>query len=1002
MRALVLALGAFVCLAPAQQLVRDINTFTDNPGSHPGPFVTFGTAVVFAATTASSGRELWLLPDGSTQALLIADLAPGPADADPGHLVVAGGRLFFAATDGRTPGLYASDGTPTGTVRLASVRLQPPGERPQLVAVGSAVFAVADDGTRGPELWYSDGSVAGTRLVREFEPGASGVELLAAAANGRELYCGLATPRGAPTRVLLVRSDGTASGTMVVTRSDQGGPLVGDAMVASNGVVYFSGSPPGQDDYELWRSDGTPGGTRLVVDLDASGGSFLGGLTPYGSGVTFLAHAGAYGDEPIVSDGTAFGTQIVDVNVLVGRGSQPAHLTVLGSDLFLMASSPQGRGLFRVDGSSLVASMVLPLEWRAQAPRDMVASGARLFLLALDAAAQARTAGQLWVSDGTTAGTTALRDLRQGLGDPRFEHLHAHGVGVVFAADDGLLGSEPWRSDGTPAGTGPAADVHTAAPVRGLGSDPTFFVHTGGLSVFDADDGDRGREPWVTDATSARTQRLDDLVPGADGSVLAALGVTGAGVLVASTRDVAGVPSASYWVSDGRAGNAMALGWPAPLGPPLPGTVAADGDRAVLFAAAERAATGGGNVGYWLLRSDGTSLQEVLPRFGGAPRAVHVVGSTVFFAAPGVGGGYEPWTPAGRILDLRPGAGGSDPGATLGIGLGRHYLFSADDGVSGNELWRSDGTASGTVLLADLASGSAASDPRSGVVSDGVLHFVADVSGVGAELCRSDGTAAGTFLVADVRPGPLGSQPLDLVVQHGGVYFTADDGTNGRRLWFSDGTAAGTRLVSLLPNQPRALAALGARRVLLVGEDTAEGDEAWISDGTASGTRRLAPVRPGPAGSGIVRFDVRPDGRALFVADDGVHGREPWLYDGGATAVSIGASCGVEATRLSATDPVLGANLTFDGRVGVVANFLGVLVLSAPADDLFGACRVYVDPTQLALPFTTTTGTFQVSMPLPNAPRLIARLLHAQAAIGPFTAPPGWSLSNAVVLRIGR
>jgi len=1000
MRALfLLCVALSASLVSPQQLVADVNPFTDDPGSMPGPFVSFGAGVAFAATTASTGRELWFLPDGSGQAVPIADLAAGSADADPEHVVGTGSALFFAASDGSTRGLYVSDGSASGTRRLSRVDLSPPATGPQIFAAGSRAFAFADDGVSGPELWVSDGTAAGTRLVRELEPGPGGCRLLGATVVGTELWFAVRTPHLAETRTLLVRSDGTASGTVVVTSTDQGGPLVARELLVAGSFVLFGGSlPGGQADYELWRTDGTATGTRAVLDLDPNGSGYVGPMVALAGGrVAFVGQTSAYGFEPVVSDGTPNGTVIVDVNVLVGRGSTPTHLTAAGNDLFLFAIGPPGSGLYRIDGNQLTVTFVRSLLWQSAARPPIVASGSRLFFRALDASAQGRTAAQLWLSDGTAPGTVVLRDLRQGLHDPGFDHLLAHGNGVTFTADDGIFGAEPWRSDGTPAGTGPAANVHASPTAHGAGSQPTFFLHAATVSVFDADDGDRGREPWVTDGRSA--QRLADLVPGADGSTLVPIGDTPAGVVFASTPAAAGAPETAYWVREAASGVLRRLGFAHALGPPLPGTVAPDGDRGVFLAAAALAS--GTVQGYELLHTDGASLQTVTPRSPLPVRAVTVVAGVPFFAAPGSGGGYEPFTLGGQIVDLRPGAAGSNPGAGLGLALRRAWVFDADDGSSGVELWRTDGTPSGTRRLADLAPGS--SSPRRGLVVGSIAFFVADVAGAGSELCATDGSAAGTSLLADVRPGPVGSDPDDLVAQAGGVWFTADDGVHGRELWFSDGTAGGTRRVAPgAPAAPAALTPLGSRRVLFVGADGAEGDEPWVTDGTAAGTRRLAAINPGPGGSGVTSFAVRPDGTVLFAADDGRTGREPWSFDPGAVAVRIGASCGVGTARLAAGDPVLGTVVAVSGGHEVVANLAGVLLLSTPARTQLGGCLVYVDPAQVAVPLALVNSTFQLALAIPNAPRLLGAVLHLQAGFGPFVAPPGFALSNGVALRLGR
>jgi ELWxxDGT repeat protein len=63
------------------------------------------------------------------------------------------------------------------------------------------------------------------------------------------------------------------------------------------------------------------------------------------------------------------------------------------------------------------------------------------------------------------------------------------------------------------------------------------------------------------------------------------------------------------------------------------------------------------------------------------------------------------------VADLRPGSSGSAPNP--GCGIGGVFFFIADDGVSGRELWRTDGTVAGTVPVADIWAGPQGSTPES-------------------------------------------------------------------------------------------------------------------------------------------------------------------------------------------------------------------------------------------------------------------------------------------------
>ncbi len=164
-------------------------------------------------------------------------------------------------------------------------------------------------------------------------------------------------------------------------------------------------------------------------------------------------------------------------------------------------------------------------------------------------------------------------------------------------------------------------------------------------------------------------------------------------------------------------------------------------------------------------------------------------------------------------------------------------FFRDSSGGTGYELWKSDGTAAGTMLVKDISAGSTSSNPSYFTNVNGVLYFRAEDGSNGEELWKSDGTSAGTVLVKDIRPGGYHAGILDLKNVNGKLFFTADSGV-GRRVWVSDGTSAGTFNVSTgVP-----VGGIGDFYGRAVFAESNQ--QVWTSDGTAGGTQLLAISSP--------------------------------------------------------------------------------------------------------------------------------------------------------------
>ena len=304
-----------------------------------------------------------------------------------------------------------------------------------------------------------------------------------------------------------------------------------------------------------------------------------------------------------------------------------------------------------------------------------------------------------------------------------------------------------------------------------------------------------------------------------------------------------------------------------------------------------------------LWKSDGTAAGTVLVKdirpglSGSEPEDLVAVGGSLFFSAYTPDQGRELWksdgTAAGTVLvkDLNPatntyyGHTYADSGRPDQLtAAGGVLYFSADDGVNGRELWKSDGTTAGTVLVADANPGAGSTEMNQLTPVGGTLFFSGQDS-AGYELWSSDGTTVARF--ADISPGPASSSPRELTAVNGKLFFTAAPGGSGRRL--SVATPGGT--VTQLINTPGYsysydLEAVG-NTLFFSGENSANGRELWKSDGTEAGTTLAVDIRSGANNSRPYQL-TNVAGTLFFTADDGTPGdaEQLWRSDGTAAGTT--------------------------------------------------------------------------------------------------------------------
>ena len=274
-------------------------------------------------------------------ATMVKDVYPGPVGSSPFDPAVLGNDVYFGVFAPDGPALCRTNGTADGTtiVRQFTQRAVF-----YLTVVGDTIFFAADDHTAGNELWESDGTGAGTSLVKDISPRSldSNPRLLTRFGD-RLLFAANQDTWG------IWVSDGTDEGT--IRLSDVGHPDTNSNMVVIGNDAYFAATDSIHG-LGLWKTDGTPQGTSLVKGI--SGGtsaSSLRELTNVGGTLYYFVNDGSGAAELWRSDGTTPGTSLVKRFNSVGSGLR--YPTAYNGILFFSADDgAHGAELWKSDGTA--------------------------------------------------------------------------------------------------------------------------------------------------------------------------------------------------------------------------------------------------------------------------------------------------------------------------------------------------------------------------------------------------------------------------------------------------------------------------------------------------------------------------------------------------------------------------------------------------------------------------------------------------------------------------
>ena len=805
-------------------------------------------------------------------------------------------------------------------VNQASSTIDPMG------SLGKLAIYVEDDGSHGIEPYRTDGTAAGTFMLKDIVPGAGSSDpKLLGNANGLMFF----TASDGKSRVLW-RTDGTVKGTFKIDSPKVQGPNTAraDFEDIGNGPCLIYETTGG----DLWRSNGTAGGTFELSHGNVSK-SFTSVMASFGPYVYFVGSDSAHGTELWRTDGTPAGTTLFADLVSGKESSNPHDFAATSDRLYFndaIATNPK-QHLWKTDGAAV------KLIETAGSIDQLNPIGNVLYFVENDG-------GELWE---TTSAAASLRKVGQYVGlriIPRYSngdalnHLYLQTTGVIGGpsgnaiysvsghtatlVDSGIqdtnryaarqLGNDLYFVQTSTQNSVLVTDVFhssggTAQLLKQVNSFVYDFLPIGKHAFFDVQNFDPAHTVtiWKTDGTPSGTAPLTDIhLASPDNDPIA----RNKPILAADRFYIpigALVPGTEMWVSDGTANGTHITG---------------DVYRVTLDSNPEGFTRGPGGIyfttlraGIWIRHDDTGAVERLIPsdQSGGIiyfaslgdieliSNAEHVwstdgtkTGTHLIFTTPRIHDvgrltsvGDIAYFNADQSLWKTDGTeGGTSKISDVRIvgkpiSFKRTLMFAAlDPQTNQNGLYRSDGTAQSTHVVAPLT------DPYTGpnlTIFNGVAYYMdGALNQDGRSLYMTDGTAAGTHLVES------GFHRDDLIAVAGKHIFILSSEATGTShaadLWVSDGTSGGTKILKQFQENnidANNLLAVG-KRVYFPMRDAAHGFEMWTSTATLGATGLVKDIRPREADS-ITTIDMATDGKQLyFTADDGVHGPELWKTDG--------------------------------------------------------------------------------------------------------------------------
>jgi ELWxxDGT repeat protein len=726
----------------------------------------------------------------------------------------------------------------------------------------------------GNELWRTDGTEVGTQLLKDIYPGSQdGASSGFVCQNNLLYFGGNNLDNGYEPWV----TDGTAEGTHILVDINPGpaSSFTSSPMVINGRMYFFSSGSLNPTLYE-YSASSTPVLNEIVTFPNSQIYSTIKADNYYYIFLNNYAEDASTQWQIWRTDGTAEGT----IKVHEGESYIDYMIPVHDKLFFAYYSNDiYGSMLWVSNGQAKDAVMIKETPWIQSfyAYKDKLIFG---------------TTYSTWVSDGMEEGTIELTSIKSDAGVVYNNLFYATGTNesgrvVLF------------NTDGTVEGTHVNAELNSGAN--------GFYIASGTIPILNGKfvlpiaDAQHGQEPGISDGTQEGTRQIFDIFPGTEDS---------------DARNWATFDDKVFFLADdGRHGSEVWMTDGTAIGTKMVKEIAigtGDGwswrdnffiindhvnyisdendlDHKVDFVSID------GN-------QNATSFHSVLaiePRPVGVNKNEFYFYDITNFHLNKTNGTEEGTVVVKDYSSLYNSANISYKIGQAGSGVLLNnkllYLLSGLGGSSpsGNELWATDGTEEGTVMIKDINPGSGAGVyySQGGAILNNTYFFSGNDGMSGYELWKTDGTEAGTVLVKDINEGTVSSMPLEMIQLGNQTLFSASDGIHGAELWGSDGTAAGTKMIKDIEPTQNGIAPWQFVKlndlIVFSAYDFINGWTLWKSDGTEEGTSMIKDISPGNGPDQLLMHLTVCGDFVYLNADDGIHGSELWITDGTETGTYL-------------------------------------------------------------------------------------------------------------------